>query len=147
MMASLSSNPSRMHRGGSSDHGTGIRRPRLMRATATEPSITTSNVSRDALATQSGRRATELLSRVAYVSGSPPDSVLRSTPMSAARSPMFASVDRQGELSTSPLSQLDGFHDLHPPQQCSGRYFSFPSFDLYEAREQDEDKESETKTP
>lgn len=29
----------------------------------------------------------------------------------------------------------------------SGRYFSFPSFDLYETSQQDEEKETETKSP
>jgi hypothetical protein len=29
----------------------------------------------------------------------------------------------------------------------SGRYFSFPSFDLYEANQQDEEKEGEAKSP
>jgi hypothetical protein len=163
-MASLSSDSGRMQRRDSSDRSAGIRRPRLLRASATEVSITTSNASRNALATQPGRRATELLSRVAFVSGSPPDSVLRSTSLLSSRTPMFDSVDRQSSLSTSPVSQPDAFLDMHP-HQCtsprraveyrtqltlntvSKRYVSFPSFDLYEAREQDEEKETETKSP
>ncbi|KXX81734.1 hypothetical protein MMYC01_200707 [Madurella mycetomatis] len=141
-MASLVSDSGRMQRRDSADRTCGSRRPRLMRASATEPSITTSNVSRDALATQSGRRATELLSRVAFVSSSPPDSVLRSTSLLSSRSSMYDSVDRQGELSSSPGSSPDGFDELHP-HQFSGRYFSFPSFDMYEASQQDGEKENE----
>lgn len=29
------------------------------------------------------------------------------------------------------------------PRKVSGRYFSFPSFDMYEASQQDEEKENE----
>jgi hypothetical protein len=50
----------------SSPHNTSRRRPKLLRACATEPSITASNASCGALATpDSTRRATELLNRVA----------------------------------------------------------------------------------
>ncbi|KAK4127708.1 hypothetical protein N657DRAFT_223797 [Parathielavia appendiculata] len=114
-----------MQRRDSSERSFSTRRPRLLRATATEPSITTSNASPNALATQPGRRASELLSRVAFVSGSPPDSVLRSASMLSTRSSMYDNVDRHN----------------------SGRYFSFPSFDLYEANQQDDEKESQTKSP
>ncbi|KAK4110709.1 hypothetical protein N656DRAFT_799837 [Canariomyces notabilis] len=142
-MASLASGSGRIQRRDSADRAACSRRPRLMRASATEPSITTSNVSRDALATQSDRRATELLSRMAFVSGSPPsESVLRSSSLLSSRSSMFDSVDRQGELSSSPVSQTDAFDDLHS-HPFSGRYFSFPSFDMYEANQQEGEKEAE----
>lgn len=59
---------------------------------------------------------------------------------------MYDSVDRQSELSSSPVSHSDGFDDLHH-HPCSGRYFSFPSFDIYEADQQDEHKETELKSP
>jgi len=152
-----------MQRRDSSVRSSSTRRPRLLRATATEPSITTSNASPNALATQPGRRATELLSRVAFVSGSPPDSVLRSPSMLSTRSSVYDSVDRHSELSSSPDSNPDSFDDLHhhpcmlslvtswrrtllTVEIVSGRYFSFPSFDLYEASQQDDEK-SESKSP
>ncbi|KAK4151302.1 hypothetical protein C8A00DRAFT_17264 [Chaetomidium leptoderma] len=146
-MASAASESRRMQRRDSSERSCSTRRPRLLRATATEPSITTSNASPNALATQSGRRATELLSRVAFVSGSPPDSILRSGSLISTRSSMYDSVDRHSELSSSPGSQSDTFDDDGHHHQLSGRYFSFPSFDLYEASQQDEDKASDTKSP
>lgn len=58
---------------------------------------------------------------------------------------MYDSVDRHDELSSSLDSTADSFDDLHP-HPFSGHYFSFPSFDLYEATQQDDDK-SETKSP
>ncbi|KAK4656555.1 hypothetical protein QC762_205300 [Podospora pseudocomata] len=137
MMASLTLTPdSRMQRRDSSDRSASKRRPRLLRATATEPSITTSNASRNALCSQSNR-ATDLLTR-AFVSGSPPGS---SSPISV-RPSMFDSVDRQQQLSVSPVSQPDSYDE----RPFSGRYFSFPSFDDYEGSQQD-DKESEIKSP
>ncbi|KAK4104993.1 hypothetical protein N658DRAFT_196944 [Parathielavia hyrcaniae] len=144
-MASASSSPTRMQRRDSSERSFCSRRPRLLRATATEPSITTSNASPNALATPPGRRASELLSRVAFVSGSPPDSVLRSASMLSTRSSMYDSVDRHSELSSSPVSQPELFDDMNT-HSCSGRYFSFPSFDLYEENHQDE-KGCQMKSP
>ncbi|KAB5563378.1 hypothetical protein GE09DRAFT_1112173 [Coniochaeta sp. 2T2.1] len=88
----------------------GGRRPRLLRASATEPSITTSNASRNALCnSQSSRRALDMLSRVAVISGSPPDSVIRcSTPISTPpMSPMSAMYDRQEGLSSSPVNHTE----------------------------------------
>lgn len=151
-------------------------RPRLLRASATEPSITTSNASRDALANSySSRRATELL-RVAYISGgSSPDALTRATsratsPISTRPSPppMYDSLSRHSELSSSPISNPDGFdelrdscasvcfcHHIFGPRanastdshSHSQRYFSFPSFDLYESPHQEEDKEPHMKSP
>ncbi|EAQ86549.1 predicted protein [Chaetomium globosum CBS 148.51] len=144
-MGSVTSESVRMQRRDSSDRCSSTRRPRLLRATATEPSITTSNASPNALATQSGRRATELLSRVAFVSGSPPETVLRSPAIMSTPSSMYENMDRHGSLSSSPDSSPDAFDELHP-HPFSGRYFSFPSFDLYEANQQDDEK-SETKSP
>ncbi|KAK1760738.1 hypothetical protein QBC47DRAFT_13431 [Echria macrotheca] len=132
-----------MSRRDSSDRCGSKRRPRLLRASATEPSITTSNASRNSLASsQSSRRATDLLSRVAFISGSPPDSAIRPSSPISARTSMFDSVDRQSELSSSPLSQPSGFDELHHHHHSySGRYFSFPSFDMYEADHEEESKE------
>ncbi|KAK4193078.1 hypothetical protein QBC35DRAFT_469407 [Podospora australis] len=143
-MASLSPDAGRMQRRDSAERSASKRRPRLLRASATEPSITTSNASRNSLANESSRRATDLLTR-AFVSGSPPDSVLRSTSPLSTRTAMFDSVDRPVDLSTSPISQPDAFDELQRP--FSGRYFSFPSFDEYEASHRDGDKEGEIKSP
>jgi len=57
---------------------------------------------------------------------------------------MYDSMGRQGELSFSPISNPGGFEDM---QSYPGRYFSFPSFDIYEPNQQDEDKEGEIKSP
>ncbi|KAL2151983.1 hypothetical protein VTH82DRAFT_5167 [Thermothelomyces myriococcoides] len=145
MMATITSESRCMQRRDSSVRSSSTRRPRLLRATATEPSITTSNASPNALATQPSRRATELLSRVAFVSGSPPDSVLRSPSLLSARSSVYDGGDRHSDLSSSPDSSSDGFDDLHH-HTFSGRYFSFPSFDLYESSQQDDGK-SQSKSP
>jgi len=59
---------------------------------------------------------------------------------------MYDSVDRQSELSSSPICQNDGFDELHH-HSYSGRYFSFPSFDIYETDHQDENKDAEPKSP
>ncbi|KAK4219386.1 hypothetical protein QBC37DRAFT_134887 [Rhypophila decipiens] len=143
-MSSLSQETRRMQRRDSSTRSSSQRRPRLLRATATEPSIATSNASRNALTNcQSSRRATELLSRVAFISGSPPDSVTRSTSPLSTRTSMF---DGQSDMSLSPVSHSDGFDDIHRPSY-SGRYFSFPSFDMYEAGQQEDDEKSEMKSP
>jgi hypothetical protein len=161
-MTSLSPESRRQPRRDSSTRSSSRRRPRLLRAAVTEPSITTSNASRNALAnSQSSRRATDLLSRVAVISGSPPDV--------SSRTPMFDRVDRPSDPSSSPVNESDGF-DSVMPHHCSyhhpaipetsdpfglthisspdsGRYFSFPSFDMYEGGQQDEDKESDMKSP
>jgi hypothetical protein len=74
---------------------------------------------------------------------------------------MYDNMDHHGSLSSSPDSSPDAFDELHPhpctsfplllttmliSKTVSGRYFSFPSFDLYEANQQDDEK-SETKSP
>ncbi|KAK3945022.1 hypothetical protein QBC46DRAFT_131931 [Diplogelasinospora grovesii] len=138
-----------MQRRDSSTRSSSKRRPRLLRSSVTEPSITTSNASRNSLACSgSSRRATDLLSRVAFISGSPPESVIRSSsPMSAGRTPMYDSMGRQGELSSSPVSQSGSFDDLQSSPSYSGRYFSFPSFDQYEAGQREDEKETDMKSP
>ncbi|KAK0720484.1 hypothetical protein B0H67DRAFT_192153 [Lasiosphaeris hirsuta] len=142
-MSSMSPDSRPMSRRDSSTRSSSSRRPRMLRAPATEPSITTSNASRNSLASsQSSRRATELLSRVAFTSGSPPDSMMRATSPLSTRTPMFDSLDRCSDLSSSPVS-LDEMHS----RPCTGRYFSFPSFDMYEEGQQDEEKDGDLKSP
>lgn len=70
------------------------RRPRLLRSSATAPSITASTASRNALATpQTSRRATDLLNQVAF-STSPPNSA---SPLSQSPSSLYeeASLPRE----------------------------------------------------
>ncbi|KAL2157192.1 hypothetical protein VTH06DRAFT_6328 [Thermothelomyces fergusii] len=145
MMASVTSASHCMQRRDSPVRSSSTMRPRFLRATATEPSITTFNASPDALATQPGRRASELLSRVAFVSGSSPDPILRSPSLSSTRSSVYDGGDRHSELSSSPDSNSGAFDDLHS-HTFSGRYFSFPSFDLYETSQQ-EDEKLQSKSP
>ncbi|ROW08884.1 hypothetical protein VMCG_02798 [Cytospora schulzeri] len=90
----MASPPSDSRRGGmqrrDSSRSNGGRRPRLLRSSATEPSITTSTASRNALATPgSSRRATDLLNQVAE-SGSPPPT---SSPLSQSPT-MYDSPER-----------------------------------------------------
>lgn len=170
-MASPPDSRSMSRRDSSTRSSSNKRRPRLLRASATEPSITTSNASRNSLASShSSRRATELLNKVAFSSGSPPDSLIRPSSPLSTRSAMFDSPGRQSDFSTSPVSHQDGFDDMpHRPRMATpellfsaahiltprpdtGRYFSFPSFDMYEdhhhhQHEDDERKDSEPKSP
>lgn len=60
---------------------------------------------------------------------------------------MFDNMDRQSEMSSSPISQPGSFDDLSP-YPYAGRYFSFPSFDMYEEPLQHEEhKEADHKSP
>ncbi|KAI2623262.1 hypothetical protein GGR54DRAFT_44453 [Hypoxylon sp. NC1633] len=99
------------------------RRPRLLRACATEPSITTSNASKGVLTSpNASRRATELLSRVAVSNAS-------SSPPSARSFGLESDEIREARLP-------DATHNPH-----SACYFSFPSFDAWEVGEHpDEEK-------
>ncbi|KUI58839.1 hypothetical protein VP1G_06117 [Cytospora mali] len=126
-----------------SSRSTGGRRPRLLRSSATEPSITTSTASRNALATPgSSRRATDLLNQVA-ISGSPP---APSSPLSQSPtlydSPERIVQDHQVNLDgfrphlgmsnmASPPLSLSHLADSGGFAADSGRYFSFPSFDTW----------------
>ncbi|RKU45963.1 hypothetical protein DL546_005405 [Coniochaeta pulveracea] len=122
----------------------GGRRPKLLRASATAPSITTSNASRNALAdSQSSRRALEMLSKVAIVSGYPATSVIRAaSPMSVPSRMSPTYNDHQEMFSASPASHNEGLGDIRP-HNYAGRYYSFPSFDIYEPGQQDEGKDHE----
>ncbi|KAI0012807.1 hypothetical protein F4779DRAFT_532869 [Xylariaceae sp. FL0662B] len=99
------------------------RRPRLLRACATEPSITTSNACKGVLTTpNTSRRATELLSRVAI-------SNANSSPSSARSFGLESAEAREHRLS-------EAAHGSN-----SACYFSFPSFDTWEVEQRpDEEK-------
>ncbi|KAI0019628.1 hypothetical protein F4780DRAFT_780294 [Xylariomycetidae sp. FL0641] len=92
-----------------------MRRPRLMRACATEPSITTSSACRGVLTSPdtTKRRATDLLSRVAVSNAS-------SSPPSTRTPAPEAEVQHNYRYSDS---------GCNPHSAC---YFSFPSFDAWE---------------
>ncbi|KAI1214958.1 uncharacterized protein F4807DRAFT_455407 [Annulohypoxylon truncatum] len=99
------------------------RRPRLLRACATEPSITTSNACKGVLTSPNmNRRATELLSRVAI-------SNANSSPASTRSYGLESAEARESQIANS----------THDPR--SACYFSFPSFDAWEVGEHpDEEK-------
>ncbi|KAI1106100.1 hypothetical protein F4804DRAFT_330660 [Jackrogersella minutella] len=105
------------------------RRPRLLRACATEPSITTSNACKGVLTNpNASRRATELLSRVAV-------SHANSSPSSTRSFGLDSAEVREPRLT-------DTTHD--PRSAC---YFSFPSFDAWEVGEHpDEEKAAVERT-
>lgn len=127
------------------------RRPQLLRACATEPSITTSSAYRGVLATpNSSRRATEILSRVAVSNAA----VLSSSPNSTRS---FASSDfetaglteaEKRELlrsNSSPcrfptLNSPKGLHADHISLDAAC-YFSFPNFDAWDEEQQEDGKE------
>ncbi|KAI5921311.1 hypothetical protein F4810DRAFT_712561 [Camillea tinctor] len=101
-------------------------RPRLLRACATEPSITTSNACKGLLTNpNASRKATDLLSRVAFSTASPSPSSTRSS-----------------------LLEPEGRREyrLSEGSQHSACYFSFPSFDTWEEEQQTEEKARERST-
>ncbi|KAI0408143.1 hypothetical protein F4802DRAFT_453769 [Xylaria palmicola] len=103
------------------------RRPRLLRAYATEPSITAENSCKGLLtsSTYSSRRATELLNRVAVSSNS-------TSPTSTSSRSSVSEPERSTETNH---------------ESDSACYFSFPSFDTWEeGRRQDEEKALERRT-
>ncbi|KAH9909810.1 hypothetical protein F4778DRAFT_16744 [Xylariomycetidae sp. FL2044] len=103
------------------------RRPRLLRASATEPYITTSNACNGVLtAPNTSRRATELLSRVAIVSSSNASS----SPPSSTRS--FIGFESAGAVADRRDHRLASEPIHNPHSAC---YFSFPSFDTWEEEE------------
>ncbi|GAP87649.1 putative related to heterogeneous nuclear ribonucleoprotein G [Rosellinia necatrix] len=98
------------------------RRPRLLRAYATEPSITTENACRGLLTTPtySSRRAAELLNRVVVSN-------------SNSTSPTSTS-SRNSVLESGRVTETS--HESY-----SACYFSFPSFDTWdEERRRDDEK-------
>ncbi|KAH6658385.1 hypothetical protein BKA67DRAFT_674394 [Truncatella angustata] len=108
------------------------RRPRLLRACATEPSITTSSACKGVLTSpNSSRRATELLSRVAVNNAA----VLSSSPNSTRS---FGAVDYEGSGLTEAEKRELLRSDSNP---YSVGYFSFPSFDTWDIEQQQEGKD------
>ncbi|PSS02425.1 hypothetical protein BD289DRAFT_478804 [Coniella lustricola] len=113
------------------------RRPRLLRSSATEPSITASTASRNALATpHSARKASDLLTQVAF-SGSPPSST---SPLSQSPTSIYETVSLDSMPSLE--SELDGFGS----HLDSDRYISFPSFDAWDPNHHEEHDQPEMKS-
>ncbi|KAK1657606.1 hypothetical protein BDP55DRAFT_623395 [Colletotrichum godetiae] len=116
------------------------RRPRLLRASATEPTITTtSNASRGAISSpQSSQRATELLSRVAVYSGHPPEY----SPTSGA-TPHMTAIENINLVRRLSRCQHSTIKLLIPVWPDSNGYFSFPNFDAWDGERRSDDKEED----
>jgi len=100
------------------------RRPKLMRASATAPSLAISNASRKDLASLHSSRATTILNRVANYSTAQQEHALRASPTSTCSSP-----GRRSPQSDSMESPKEPFEiAIHQ----SGAYFSFPSFEDFQ---------------
>ncbi|KAK8017641.1 hypothetical protein PG993_013967 [Apiospora rasikravindrae] len=133
------------------------RRPRLLRACATEPSITRSSACKGVMTSpNSCQRATDLLSRVAVSNAAASNFQLSSSPIST-RSFGTDTSDKAGyHLEESngcrllPFSNPSGMPNgmvLTPKcTDSSGGYFSFPSFDTWDVGNQDEDKSFDSAT-
>lgn len=156
-------NAVRAHRRDSSSHNASRQRPRLLRSSATEPSITASNAIRGPLASSnSPQKATDLLSRVAVYS--PTHNHLEHSSASEHISHQVdAIVICRGDSEVSPTSCQDvvlvdspsGMSWLphqshhspsHPGLKANyqqGYYFSFPSFDDWNRDKQDLDKDAD----
>lgn len=95
------------HRRDSSSHTTSRQRPRLLRSSATEPSITTSNAIRGTLSNSSSpQKATDILSRVAIYS--PPSThIEHSSAPEPISHPVEAIVICNSSTESSPTSCQD----------------------------------------
>ncbi|KAM0202614.1 hypothetical protein ACHAPA_011703 [Fusarium lateritium] len=121
-----------------SQNSTTRQRPRLLRSSATEPSITASNAIRGSFAGPgSPHKATDLLNRVAVYSPSPEQAT---TPVPRHAEPISICRDaREHSPSSSPGSQSSVMVD-----SPSGYYFSFPSFEEWNSDKQEGiDKDSD----
>ncbi|KAK7910995.1 hypothetical protein PG985_013476 [Apiospora marii] len=168
-MASPPSDAHRLQRRDSSprpsERSSSRRRPRLLRACVTEPSITTSSACKGVMTSpNSCQRATELLSRVAVSNAAASNFQLSSSPTSTRSFGTDAS-DKAGYHLDRELMQGNGCRwspYRFRSEQRSGRpsgmltprctdsagggYFSFPSFDTWDVEQQDEDKSFDSTT-
>lgn len=120
------------------------RRPRLLRAYATEPSITTENSCRGLLTspTYSSRRATELLSRVVISSSNSTTPTVTSSRNSVLDAGRLTETNHES-CSCPPASLEETIKRIKADfkSKDSACYFSFPSFDTWEEeRQRDEEK-------
>jgi len=108
------------------------RRPKLMRASATAPSLAMSNASRKDLASLS--TATTLLTRVASYSTTQQEHAFRASPSSSCSSP-----ERRTPENASLETHKESFEvAIHQPV---GGYFSFPSFEDFQDFQEREDRD------
>lgn len=134
-------------------------RPRLLRSSATEPSITTSNAIRAPMSSSSSpQKATDLLSRVVICSSPPGDLERPSSPGPVRRQMEAIVICRDGHqqsptssqdvvLVDSPSGMLDFSVSLAEESwkadASPGYYFSFPSFDNWNRDKDGEDIEKD----
>ncbi|CAM1508534.1 Fc.00g053820.m01.CDS01 [Cosmosporella sp. VM-42] len=131
----------RTHRRDSLSHNASRQRPRLLRSSATEPSITTSNAIRGPMgSSNSPQKATDILSRVAVYSPPPGDLERSTTPEPVSRRQVEAIAICREDHEQSPTSSQDVVLVDSP----SGYYFSFPSFDNWHRDKQAEDIDKDT---
>ncbi|KAJ4328471.1 hypothetical protein N0V84_001155 [Fusarium piperis] len=124
----------------SSSHNTSRQRPRLLRSSATEPSITASNAIRGSLAGPgSPQKATDLLSRVVVYAPPPEQSSAPEPIPHRTEAIAICRDDRDHSPTGSPGSQ-----DVVLVDSPSGYYFSFPSFEEWNRdKSEDIDKDSD----
>ncbi|KAJ4250656.1 hypothetical protein NW762_011915 [Fusarium torreyae] len=135
----------------SSHSNTNRQRPRLLRSSATEPSITASNAIRGSFAGPgSPQRATDLLNRVAVYSP-PPEQASTPGPIPRHAEPIaICRDDREHSPSSSPGSQSVVLVDspsgmvrksvstTSRTNTSKGYYFSFPSFEEWNRDKQED---------
>ncbi|KAH6698946.1 hypothetical protein DL95DRAFT_455193 [Leptodontidium sp. 2 PMI_412] len=118
---------------GSSPKSPSGRRPKLMRASATAPSLATSNASRNDLASLQSARAATLLTRVASYSTAQQN-------YEREHRQSIGSVCSSGQGSPASPERKEPFEIVI---QQSGNYYSFPSFeDFQEYHHQNERHEN-----
>ncbi|TVY44675.1 hypothetical protein LSUB1_G000115 [Lachnellula subtilissima] len=109
------------------------RRPKLMRAAATAPSLATSNASRKDLASRQSSRAATLLNRVASYSTAQHEHRLHGTPGSVYSNPEQGSPDSSASMEERKEPFQTAIHQ-------SGNYFSFPSFEDFQDFQENEER-------
>ncbi|KAK7220123.1 hypothetical protein V2G26_008126 [Clonostachys chloroleuca] len=128
---------SRSTRRDSHPHSSNRQRPRLLRSTATEPSITASNSFQASLVSPSSpQRASDLLSKVAIYPSSTPCGMGSESLVHHSQPVTIIDRDNRGETDSAEISRLSSSISL------SDCYFSFPSFDNWESPKAEGEKES-----
>ncbi|KAH7393570.1 hypothetical protein BKA64DRAFT_709909 [Cadophora sp. MPI-SDFR-AT-0126] len=126
--------PSKSQSRNSSPKSPSARRPKLMRASATAPSLATSNASRNDLASLQSARAATLLTRMASYS-----TAQQNYEREHRESIGSACSSGQGSPSSVNGDRKEPFEIVI---QQSGNYYSFPSFeDVQEYHHQNESHE------
>ncbi|KAH7318793.1 hypothetical protein B0I35DRAFT_253118 [Stachybotrys elegans] len=128
------------HRRDSLSRGSTRQRPILLRSSATEPSINTSNAIRGSCVSPgSPKRATDILSKVAVCSVSAVEMATASPNGmlgSAMESILMMPTDDDGAHANRTVSGCN-----NPSSDPTGCYFSFPSFDVWDRSKQNDEKD------